>query len=61
MVKLKNAHRNTIYECNFWHVYTIYIWAYDNLYEFEPKYNQMTKNCKKKVQKTINRLKNGKT
>merc|ERR1712055_233233 len=24
MVKIKNAHRNTIYACNFWHVYTIY-------------------------------------
>ena len=25
MVKIKNAYRNTIYEYNFWHVYTIYI------------------------------------
>ena len=39
MVKNKNAHRNTIYEYNFWHVYTIYICAYDNLQEFDPKYN----------------------
>ena len=31
MVKIKNTHRNTIYEYNFWHVYTIYICAYDNL------------------------------
>ena len=31
MVKIKNAHRNTIYEYNFWHVYTIYKCAYDNL------------------------------
>ena len=30
-VKFKNTHRNTIYECNFWHVYTIYICTYDNL------------------------------
>merc|ERR1711874_67419 len=27
MLKIKNAHRNTIYECNFWDVYTIYICA----------------------------------
>ena len=60
MVKIKNAHRNTIYESNFWHVYTIYICAYDNLQEFDPKYNQRTKNGKKKVQNTINMLKNGK-
>ena len=39
-VKIKNAHRNTIYECNFWHVYTIYIYTYDisigffNFYHF---------------------------
>ena len=25
MVKITNAHRNTIYEYNIWHVYTIYI------------------------------------
>ena len=25
MVNIKNVHRNTIYEYNFWHVYTIYI------------------------------------
>ena len=31
IVKIKNAHINTIYEYNFWHVYTIYICAYDNL------------------------------
>ena len=31
MVKFKNAHRNTIYDCNFWNVYTIYKCAYDNL------------------------------
>ena len=31
MVKIKNTLRNTIYEYNFWHVYTIYIYAYDNL------------------------------
>ena len=39
MVKIKSAHRNTIYEFNFLHVYTIYICAYDNLQEFDPKYN----------------------
>ena len=39
MVKIKNAHRNTIYECNFWHVYIIYKCAFDNLQEFDPKYN----------------------
>ena len=47
MVKIKNAHRNTIYECNFWHVYTIYICAYDKLQEFDPKYNQRSKKGKK--------------
>merc|ERR1712055_1263923 len=31
IVKIKNAHRNTLYEYNFWHVYTIYICAYENL------------------------------
>ena len=25
-VKFKTAHRNTIYECNFWHVYTMTIY-----------------------------------
>merc|ERR1712105_526494 len=32
MVKIKNAHRNIIYECNFWHVYTIYIYAHMKIY-----------------------------
>ena len=31
LVKIKNAHRNTIYEYNFWHDCTIHICAYDNL------------------------------
>ena len=31
MVKIKNAHRNTIYEYNFWYVYTIYIQTIENL------------------------------
>ena len=31
IVKFKNAHINTIYECNFWHVYTFFTCAYDNL------------------------------
>ena len=47
MVNLKNAHRNTIYACNFWDVYTIYICAYDNLQEFDPKYNQRPKKGQK--------------
>ena len=47
MVKIKNAHRNTIYESNFWYVYTIYICAYENLQEFDPKYNQRAKKGKK--------------
>ena len=36
IVKFKNAPSNTIYEFNFWHVYTIYIYTYDNLKEFDP-------------------------
>ena len=47
IVKFKNAHRNTIYAYNFWHVYTIYICAYDNLQEFELKYNQGSKKGQK--------------
>ena len=35
------------YECNFWHDYTIYMCTYDNLQQFDPKYNQRTKNGKK--------------
>ena len=31
MLKIKNAPRNTIYECDFWHVCTIYLCEYDNL------------------------------
>ena len=57
IVKFKNTHRNTIYECNFWHVYTIYICTYDNLQEFDPKYNQRPKKGQKRVQ---NWSKNGK-
>ena len=50
MVTFKNTHINTIYECNFWHVYTIYIFAYDNLQEFDPKYNQRLKKGQKRFQ-----------
>ena len=31
IVKFKNAHRNTIYEFNFYHVYTVFTCAYYNL------------------------------
>ena len=47
MVKIKNAHRNTIYEFNFMHFYTIYICAYDNLQEIDRKYNQRPKKGQK--------------
>ena len=47
MLKIKNAHRNTVYECNFLYVYTIYKCAYDNLKEFDPKCNQDQKRVKK--------------
>ena len=47
MVNLKNAHRNTIYECNFYHVYTVFTCAYYNLQEYDPKYNQGSKKGKK--------------
>ena len=47
IVKLKIAHRNTIYDCNFWHVYTIFKYAYDNLQDFDPKYNQRPKKGQK--------------
>ena len=40
------------YECNFWHVYSFYIWAYDIIYELDLNYNQRSKTGKK-------RLKNG--
>ena len=40
MVKIKNAHRNTIYECNFLHDYTIYICTYDTIQKIDPKYNK---------------------
>ena len=43
IVKIKNTQRKTIYEYNFWHVYIIYICAYDNLQEFDPKYSQRPK------------------
>ena len=58
MVKIKNAHRNTIYECNFWHVYIIYICAYVILYEFDPKYNQRAKKWSKKGPKKVKKGKN---
>ena len=35
-----SQHNYGTYECNFWHVYTIFIYAYDNLWEFNPKYKQ---------------------
>ena len=38
-------------------MFTQFICAYDNLQEFDPKYNHRTKNCKKKIQNTKNRLK----
>ena len=47
MAKIKNGHRNTNYESNFWYVYTIYICAYDNLQEFDPTYNERPKKVKK--------------
>ena len=47
MVKIINAHRNTIYECKLWHVYIIYKCAYDNLKEFDTKYNQRPKKGQK--------------
>ena len=53
MVKIKNAPRNNIYEYNFLHVYTIYICAYDNLQEFDPKYNQRPKKGPKQVKKMV--------
>ena len=49
--KFKNAHRNIIYEFNFMHFYTIYICAYDNLQECDPKYNQRSKKGQKMVKK----------
>ena len=48
-VKIPSIQKNMIYpnhgmyECNFWHVYTIFTCAYDNLQEFDPKYNQGSK------------------
>ena len=58
MVKIKNAHINTIYACNFWHVYTIYICTYDNLQEFDPKYNRRPKKGQKRVQNWSKNCKN---
>ena len=37
------------YECNFWHVYTIFTCAYDNLQEFDPKYKQGSKKGQKRL------------
>ena len=39
------------YECNFWHIYIIFRVAYDNLYEFNLKYNKRSKKGQKRVQK----------
>ena len=49
-LKFKITHRNTIYACNFWPVYTIYKCAYDNLQEFDPQYSQRSKKGQKRVQ-----------
>ena len=35
------------YECNFWHVYSFHIWAYDIIYKLDLNYNQMLKTGKK--------------
>ena len=43
MANLKNAYRNTIYEFNFWHVYTVFTCVYYNIQEFDHKYNQGSK------------------
>ena len=51
MVIIKNSPRNTIYEFNFMHFYTIYLCAYDNLQEFDPKYNKRPKKGPKRVEK----------
>ena len=48
MISHSNDHT---YKGNFWHVYIIYIGAYDNLYEFNLKYNQRSKKGQKRVQK----------
>ena len=58
MVKIKNSHRNTIYECNFWHVYTFFTCTYDNLQEFYPKYNQRSKKGQKGSKKGPKQVKN---
>ena len=53
-VKISGIWKNMIsypnygtYECNFWHVYTIFKYAYDNIQDFDPKYNQRPKNGQK--------------
>ena len=46
------------YECNFWHIYIIFRVAYDNLYEFNLKYNKRSKKGQKRVQKRSKKGKN---
>ena len=43
-----------MYEYNFWQVYTIFTCAYENLQDFDPKYNQGSKNGKKGSKKGKN-------
>ena len=31
------------YECNFWHVYSFHIWAYDIIYKLDLNYKQRSK------------------
>ena len=48
------------YECNFWHVYTIFTCAYENLQKFDSKYNQRPKMGQKGSKKGSKQVKNGK-
>merc|ERR1712105_170533 len=58
MVKIKNAHRNTIYEFNFCHVCTIYIYIHLTIYRnLTPNITKGQKRVKKGSQIV---LKNGK-
>ena len=50
------------YECNFWHVSKMFAYAYGNLQEFDPKYNQgskMGQKVSKKGAKTQKKDKKG--
>ena len=53
MISHPNDHT---YKGNFWHVYIIYIGAYDNLYKFNLKYNQRSKKGKKKGPKEVKKI-----